>query len=106
MEDPVSRQFSAPGGVSRAVAPDRVRAAGGALDVRRLLEPAALRKAGECMHGLIAALYPICRSITGNGVRETLRRVGEHIPLAIHEVPTGTPAFDWTVPKEWNIREA
>jgi aminopeptidase-like protein len=61
---------------------------------------------GESMYALVRDLYPICRSITGNGVRETLRRIGEHIPLKIHEVPTGTRAFDWTVPKEWNIRDA
>jgi aminopeptidase-like protein len=61
---------------------------------------------GEAMYGLIRSLYPICRSITGNGVRETLRQVGEHIPLKVHEVPTGTRVFDWTVPKEWNIRDA
>jgi len=61
---------------------------------------------GEPMYKLVRELYPICRSITGNGVRETLRRVGEHIPLKVHEVPTGTRVFDWTVPKEWNIRDA
>jgi len=61
---------------------------------------------GEPMYELVRDLYPICRSITGNGVRETLRRVGEHIPLKVHEVPTGTRVFDWTVPKEWNIRDA
>lgn len=58
------------------------------------------------MHAFMAELYPICRSITGDGVRETLRLISAVIPLAIHEVPTGTPAFDWTVPKEWNIRDA
>ena len=58
------------------------------------------------MHSLITDLYPICRSITGEGFRRTLRRLREHIPLDIHEVPTGTQVFDWTVPKEWNIRDA
>jgi len=65
-----------------------------------------LDDAGESMYGLVRDLYPICRSITGNGVRETLRRVDEHIPLKVREVPTGTRVFDWTVPKEWNIRDA
>lgn len=53
-----------------------------------------------------AEIFPICRSITGNGVRETLRAVGAHIPLQMHEVPTGTPVLDWTIPREWNIRDA
>lgn len=61
---------------------------------------------GRELHALIAELYPICRSITGNGVRQTLRRLQEFIPLAIHEVPSGTKVFDWTVPLEWNIRDA
>jgi aminopeptidase-like protein len=61
---------------------------------------------GKDMHGLIAELYPICRSITGHGVHETLARIGERIPLEVTEVPSGTPVFDWTVPKEWNIRGA
>jgi aminopeptidase-like protein len=56
------------------------------------------------MHKLAGRLYPICRSITGNGVRETLRLVREMVPLEIREVPTGTPVFDWKVPREWNIR--
>ncbi len=58
------------------------------------------------MQRLIAELYPICRSITGNGFRETLQAVRRYIALEVNEVPTGTPVFDWTVPKEWNIRDA
>ncbi len=58
------------------------------------------------MHALITQLYPICRSITGEGVRETLRIIRENIPLEIREVPSGTKVFDWTVPREWNIRDA
>jgi len=61
---------------------------------------------GTRMYGLIRDLYPICRSITGDGVRETLRQIGRHIPLKFHEIPTGTRVFDWTVPKEWNVRDA
>jgi aminopeptidase-like protein len=62
--------------------------------------------AGQAMYRWIAELYPICRSITGDGLRETLRSVQKQIPLELSEVPTGTQVFDWTVPKEWNIRDA
>ncbi len=68
--------------------------------------PATPAEAGVAMYQLIAELFPICRSITGDGMRATLRRVGELIPLTMHEVPSGAPVFDWTVPKEWNIRDA
>lgn len=61
---------------------------------------------GREMHQFITELYPICRSITGDGVRETLRRIGREIPLAIREVASGTEVFDWTVPKEWNLHDA
>ena len=61
---------------------------------------------GAAMHQLVRELYPICRSITGDGLRQTLARLGREIPLVQHEVPSGTRVFDWTVPREWNIRDA
>ncbi|MCH8147976.1 MAG: DUF4910 domain-containing protein [Planctomycetes bacterium] len=65
-----------------------------------------LEATGKAMHELATELYPICRSITGDGVRETLARLGRLIPLEVREVPTGEQAFDWTIPQEWNIRDA
>jgi aminopeptidase-like protein len=67
---------------------------------------APITGAGERMHALASRVFPLCRSITGDGVRETLREVTARIPLEIHEVPSGTKVLDWTVPDEWNIREA
>jgi aminopeptidase-like protein len=61
---------------------------------------------GTQMYDLIARLYPICRSITGEGVVETLNYVKKYIPLQIYQVPTGTKVFDWEVPREWNIKDA
>jgi aminopeptidase-like protein len=61
---------------------------------------------GTQIHHLITQLFPICRSITGNGVRKTLKILSKHIPLEVREVPSGTRVFDWTVPKEWNIHNA
>jgi aminopeptidase-like protein len=58
------------------------------------------------MHALAARLYPICRSITGRGVRESLAIIRDHVPVQIRDVPSGTQVFDWTIPKEWNIRDA
>ena len=65
-----------------------------------------LEKIGKEMHDLMTELFPICRSITGDGVRKTDDILSQHIPLEIHEVPTGTKVFDWLVPKEWNINDA
>jgi aminopeptidase-like protein len=61
---------------------------------------------GENIYALAAEIFPICRSITGDGVRETLRNLSRHIDLNVVEVPTGTPVFDWMTPHEWNIRDA
>ncbi|MDQ3248390.1 MAG: DUF4910 domain-containing protein, partial [Chloroflexota bacterium] len=61
---------------------------------------------GNAMHQWMTDLYPLCRSITGEGLRASLRQIGDWIPLTIHEVPTGTQVFDWTIPKEWNVRTA
>ncbi|MER7962333.1 DUF4910 domain-containing protein [Streptomyces ardesiacus] len=65
-----------------------------------------MTESGEEMYALVERMYPLCRSITGDGVRATLRIVDEYIPLHVHEVPTGTQVLDWTVPKEWNVRDA
>jgi aminopeptidase-like protein len=61
---------------------------------------------GREAHELVARLFPFCRSLTGDGVRRTLEAICDVIPLQIHEVPTGTRAYDWEVPDEWNVRDA
>lgn len=70
------------------------------------LDSVDLDALGREMHALVVDLFPICRSITGDGLRETLRRLQNLVPLTLHEVATGTPVFDWTVPPEWNIQDA
>ena len=72
-------------------------------DLLKEIDPA---EQGAIAYSLVERLYPMCRSITGNGVRRSLRLLRESIPLALREVPTGTEVFDWTVPDEWNIRDA
>jgi aminopeptidase-like protein len=69
-------------------------------------EQQTLAESGQKLHQFAAQLYPICRSITGDGLRRTLAMIADRIPLKISEVATGTAVFDWTVPKEWNIRDA
>lgn len=66
----------------------------------------AEKDVGRQIYQLMAELFPICRSITGNGFRQTMEILRRHIPLEMSEVPSGTPVFDWTVPSEWNIRDA
>ena len=72
-------------------------------DLITTLDPA---KAGSEMHALATRLYPICRSISGPGLRETLAILGQSMPLKTFEVASGTEVFDWTVPKEWTLRDA
>ena len=74
--------------------------------VRPVLSTLDRDAVGRSMMDLAAELYPIPRSLTGDGVRATLERIGRRIPLETHELPTGTPVLDWTVPREWNPREA
>jgi aminopeptidase-like protein len=71
-------------------------------DWEQLLVP----NAGEEIFVFAERIFPTCRSITGDGVRQTLREIGAHVPLEVHEVPTGTQVFDWTIPREWDIRDA
>jgi aminopeptidase-like protein len=70
------------------------------------LERQNVADVGQEMHRFAAELYPICRSITGDGIRRTLALIQDRIPLQTLDVPSGTAVFDWTVPKEWNVRDA
>ncbi|HYI83231.1 MAG TPA: DUF4910 domain-containing protein [Acetobacteraceae bacterium] len=65
-----------------------------------------MNRIGDALHAHCSALFPICRSITGEGLRRTLRYVAERIPLQLREVPTGTRVLDWEIPREWNPRAA
>src|SRR5438045_8920164 len=68
--------------------------------------PRAATAAGRAVTEFAARLYPICRSITGAGVRETLALIRARVPLIVHEVPSGTRVFDWEIPLEWNVEDA
>ena len=72
----------------------------------RLLEEFDAERLGAEIYSFAREAYPLCRSITGDGVRKTLDILRSQLPLEVHEVPTDTQVFDWTVPKEWNIRDA
>ena len=76
------------------------------MSLAALQDPESLQGAGRRAYEFASEIFPICRSITGAGVRQTLEAIGERIPLTIHEVPSGTKVFDWEVPLEWNIRDA
>ncbi len=66
-----------------------------------------MKNIGNDIYALAQRLFPLHRSITGNGTRKTLHILQEEVPhLTLHEVPSGTRAFDWTVPQEWNIKDA
>jgi aminopeptidase-like protein len=73
---------------------------------RPLIDDLDVEGAGVEARELAGELFPLPRSLTGDGVRETLRVVAEHVPLELAEVATGTPVFDWRVPREWNVRDA
>ncbi len=64
------------------------------------------KEIGQKMHAFAAELFPTCRSITGEGLRTTLRRIQQEIPILIREVKSGTTVLDWTIPEEWNVRDA
>jgi aminopeptidase-like protein len=89
-----------------AAMPDSERALTSGEELRRRVDGIDVPSLGAEMHAMVRELYPICRSITGDGVRRSLHLLQRIAPLAVHEVPTGTRAFDWVVPREWNLRSA
>jgi aminopeptidase-like protein len=81
-------------------------ASSAAEELRSVIQGLDLAMVGAELHAGVRELYPICRSITGNGLRQSLRLLQRRIPLELHEVPTGTQVFDWVVPREWNLKSA
>src|SRR5271165_4944223 len=74
--------------------------------LRDVIDQFEAQEQGHASYRILRDLYPLCRSITGNGVRQSLRMLQDTVPLSLHEVPTGTKVFDWIVPNEWNIKDA
>ncbi|WP_158966509.1 DUF4910 domain-containing protein [Paraglaciecola sp. L3A3] len=74
--------------------------------VKKLYEQTSEQRLGKKLFALVEELFPICRSITGNGVRQTLMIINKLIDLEVIEVPSGTQVLDWSVPREWNIYDA
>ena len=75
-------------------------------ELRAAIDALDAVKLGAELHAGVGELYPICRSITGEGLRASLRLLQQRVPLVLHEVPSGTAVFDWVVPREWNLRGA
>lgn len=76
------------------------------MGLEQILADEDIPETGQKLYGFAEKMYPICRSITGQGVRDTLDMIKDKIPLTIHQVPSGTQVFDWEVPREWNIKNA
>jgi len=75
-------------------------------DLATVISQIDIDSLGQNIYDLIERLFPLCRSITGDGLRQSLKIISEHIPLQIREIPTGTKVFDWEIPREWNISDA
>ena len=86
--------------------PDSERPLTSGEELRQRMDRIDVASLGAEMHAMVRELYPICRSITGEGLRRSLRLLQRIAPLEIHEVPTGTRVLDWVVPREWNLRSA